>query len=495
MVKTENTLADSIVYYRLIALWVLNEAVFGGIIHGLRIPVSGFVVGSCAVICICLIAWYVPKKGAIIKATIIVAIFKMMLSPQTPPPAFVAVFFQGAMGELLFWNKRFFRLSCLLLAVLALVESGLQRIVSVTIIYGQALWKAIDEFINKIAGQDASISYSFLIVSGYVLLHLIAGLLVGWWSSVLPVKISRWNNEEKNKIVLSNEVTENIALPSKRKKRFKKGLLIFWVILVLLYIQSYFKIGKPLLPSHVSLKIFIRSLIIVLSWIFIVGPLLKQLLHYWLQKKQSGSQKDIQQVLQLLPATQQLIAESWKRSSDSKGWKRLIACSKKILVNALNPVVAGRHFILTGPVQTGKTTSLVKWSEQKEDVFGILTPVVNGKRTFMDAHARHLFDMEATEHETEQLTVGRFIFSKMNFDRAIKVIRDAKERTGWLIIDEIGPMELRGDGFREVLKEVIASGNEKLKIVLVVRDELVDKVKDSFQLKEAVVVSRVSNLV
>src|SRR5689334_22361641 len=105
MIKTENTFADSIVYYRLVALWVLNEAVFGGIIHGLKIPVSGLVVGSCAVICICLIAWYVPKKGAIIKAMVIVAIFKMMLSPQAPPPAYVALFFQGAMGELLFWNN------------------------------------------------------------------------------------------------------------------------------------------------------------------------------------------------------------------------------------------------------------------------------------------------------------------------------------------------------------------------------------------------------
>lgn len=495
MIKTENTLANSIVYYRLIALWVLNEAVFGGIIHGLKIPVSGLVVGSCAVICICLIAWYVPKKGAIIKATVIVAIFKMMLSPQAPPPAYIAVFFQGAMGELLFWNKRFFRVSCLLLAVLALVESGLQRIVSLTIIYGGDLWKAINEFINDLTKQKTSVNYSLLIGSGYVLLHLVVGLLVGWWASMLPVKIAKWDKEEKNKIVLGNEIDESIALPSKRRKRFKKGLLIVWFILILLYIQSYFKIGDPLLPHNMALQILIRSVIIVLSWIFIVGPLLRQLLHYWLQKKRSKSQQDVQQVLQLLPATQQLIAESWKHSSDNKGWKRIIACSKKILVNALNPVVAGKYFILTGPVQTGKTTSLVKWLEQKEDVFGILTPIVNGRRTFMDAHFRHLFDMEATENEKERLTVGRFIFSKLNFDRAIKIIRDAKDKTGWLVIDEIGPMELRGDGFREVLKEVIASGNGKLKIVLVVREELVDNVKESFQLKEAIVVSRVSNLV
>ena len=199
-----------------------------------------------------------------------------------------------------------------------------------------------------------------------------------------------------------------------------------------------------------------------------------------------------------------MITASWKRSAGRKGWKRIIACNKIILVNALNPVVAGKFFILTGPVQTGKTTSLIKWSEKRDDVFGILTPVINklpdgssgkSKRTFMDAHARHLFDMEATENEKENLIVGRFIFSKINFDKAIQIVRNAKNKNGWLIIDEIGPMELRGDGFREVLKEVIASGNEKQKIVLVVREGLVDEVKESFQLKNAVVVNRVSDLV
>src|SRR5215510_10131541 len=92
------------VYYRIIALWVLAEAMLGGIIFALKLPVSGLVVGSCAVICICLIGFYSPARGAIIKATIIVAIFKMMLSPQAPILAYAAVFFQGILGELLFLN-------------------------------------------------------------------------------------------------------------------------------------------------------------------------------------------------------------------------------------------------------------------------------------------------------------------------------------------------------------------------------------------------------
>ena len=137
--KTGATAFDKQIYYRLIALWVLCEAVLGGMMHAVKIPFTGIVVSSAAVICISLIAYYVPVKGAILKATIIVAIFKLMLSPHTPPTAYVAVFFQGLMGQILFFNLRFFRLSCILLAVLALVESPIQRIIVVTVLYGDNL--------------------------------------------------------------------------------------------------------------------------------------------------------------------------------------------------------------------------------------------------------------------------------------------------------------------------------------------------------------------
>jgi ABC-type thiamin/hydroxymethylpyrimidine transport system permease subunit len=263
------------IYYRLIALWVLCEAMLGGIIHGLKIPVSGLFVGSCAVVCICLIAWYVPQKGAILKATIIVAIFKMMLSPQAPPPAYIAVFFQGLMGELLFLqNRKMFKLSCILLAVLALLESGLQRILVLTIVYGNDLWKVINDFINGLTKQKIATNYSLLIGSSYVVLHLATGLFVGWWTSLLPGRIERWKKEGKYKMEISDVQATTLPAVIKKRKRLRTGLFITWIILIALYVQSYCNIGKPLLPSHIALKIFIRSLIIVLGWIFVIGPLL-----------------------------------------------------------------------------------------------------------------------------------------------------------------------------------------------------------------------------
>ena len=101
-----------------ITLQALYKAMVGGIIHGLKIPVSGLIVSSCSVICICLIARYVIVRGASIKATVIVTIFKMVLSPQAPPPGYIA-------------------------------ESGLQQIMILTIVHGQAFVAGINiNFLN-----------------------------------------------------------------------------------------------------------------------------------------------------------------------------------------------------------------------------------------------------------------------------------------------------------------------------------------------------------
>ena len=326
------TSTPTFIYYRLIALWVLCEALLGSIIFTFKIPVSGLVIGSCAVTCISLIAWYVPAKGAIIKATIIVAIFKMMLSPQAPPPAYIAVFFQGLMGELLFWNRKYFRLFCLVLALLAMIESAFQRILSITIIYGNDLWTAVNSFMKRLTGSEQLTDYSYFIIFCYVLFHIIAGVVVGIWAGFLPQRIQLMGAFQKQYPV--ETVDTDIIIPQrKRKKPVRLVLFMIWIVLLAIYIQSFFKIGAALLPSSMILRILIRSVIIVLTWYFLLSPVLKQLLHKWLQRKKQQSAEQVQQVLNLLPSTQGLIMRSWKLAADRKGLRRVVLCCKIILAN------------------------------------------------------------------------------------------------------------------------------------------------------------------
>jgi len=327
------------VYFRLIALWVFCEAMLGGIIHGFRLPVSGLVVGSCAVICIALIGWYAPARGAIIKATLIVAIFKMMLSPQAPVTAYIAVFFQGLLGELLFMNKKYYRAACLTLAVLALLESALQRVLVLTLVYGKDLWEVLNNSIYRLGGSQHT-DYSYFIILWYVLLHLIVGVLVGIWTGFLPQRIQLLGHVQKKYHIEPEAADSGVARKKKRKTIFQRIFFVIWIALLITWLMSVLHIGKPLMPAHASLRILIRSSVIILTWYFLAGPLLKTLLQKWLLQKKNQSASYIQQVVEQLPFTRHLVMKSWKLSAGARGISRLFLCCRIILANTFHNVNA-----------------------------------------------------------------------------------------------------------------------------------------------------------
>ncbi|MFM8454303.1 MAG: nucleoside-triphosphatase, partial [Gammaproteobacteria bacterium] len=84
------------------------------------------------------------------------------------------------------------------------------------------------------------------------------------------------------------------------------------------------------------------------------------------------------------------------------------------------------------------------------------------------------------------LEVGRFRFSAEAFRKACDYLLHAGGKTDakLLLIDEIGPLELRGEGFSEVLK-LLLSEPAGPDILLVVRSELVQEVQAYFGLANA----------
>lgn len=326
------------IYYRLIALWILCETMLGGIIHGAKIPGSGLLLGSCAVICISLIAYYVPSKGSILKATLIVAIFKMMLSPQAPPTAYIAVFFQGLMGEALFLNRKIYAVSCLLFGMLVLLESGLQRIVVLTVVYGKDLWQAIDTFINGITGQTIFTHYSFFFVIGYALVHVIVGAIVGLWVAVLPQKIHAWRALHKDYLLtIKTDEINNLEIPplSKRKRKLRIGALLIGLLLFVLYIQASLDMSPALLSPNIYMKIFIRSLLIMCTCYFVIRPCLTSVLRWWLKKRKIKEHEMILKIMQFLPDTKDLVIKSWQLTAQKKGIRRMLLCGKVILLNTI----------------------------------------------------------------------------------------------------------------------------------------------------------------
>ena len=140
-----------------------------------------------------------------------------------------------------------------------------------------------------------------------------------------------------------------------------------------------------------------------------------------------------------------------------------------------------KALIVTGPINSGKTTRLMEWCKNRNDVYGILTPKINGKRVFMDVASGEQFEMEAQENEEDVLKIGKYNFSTQAFERAKEIVKIAgKKKDGWLIIDEVGPLELKGEGFCEELKELLNSKENSLQVIIVIRESLAEEVLSYF---------------
>ena len=140
--------------------------------------------------------------------------------------------------------------------------------------------------------------------------------------------------------------------------------------------------------------------------------------------------------------------------------------------------------ILTGDIQTGKTTFLYYWIKGKANVAGILTPVKKGKRFFYDIADDIYSDMETTGKGEAVLKVGRFVFSANAFKIASDklLLWSNENKWGYIIIDEIGPLELnQHKGFYNALMQLIEHLNTRQVLLLVVRTTMLDIAVDFFK--------------
>ena len=111
----------------------------------------------------------------------------------------------------------------------------------------------------------------------------------------------------------------------------------------------------------------------------------------------------------------------------------------------------------------------------------------------MDIASRNTFPMEAQGDE-DVLEIGRFVFSKSGFERATAIINNAIGIEGWLIIDEIGPLELKGEGFNGVLHELLAKRSGKTLLVIRDKDQILEKVLTTFRINDSIVIRSIIEL-
>lgn len=295
--------------YKLTLLWAFAESGLGGLLHGFRLPVTGLVLGGFSVLTISLIAHLSTKPGRdILQATILVLSIKFAASPHSPLAAYIAVFFQGLLGTFLFSVLGRTRSSVLLFAVVALLESAIQKPLVATLFFGTEIWNALDEFANKLLSYVADWhleSFSGWLIVVYTSVHVFWGVLLGFWAFRLPVRIE--SIQELPEVMKSYEsVLQSIP---KGKHQRSSILVIFFFLIGLLAVMYT-------LPQDSRWLYLGRSLAIIAMMFWIITPLLKRVLSKWSRENKNV----VEDYWQALPELTRQVQVAWHLARQEKSY-------------------------------------------------------------------------------------------------------------------------------------------------------------------------------
>ncbi len=158
-------------------------------------------------------------------------------------------------------------------------------------------------------------------------------------------------------------------------------------------------------------------------------------------------------------------------------------------------MIAPGIYILSQPIHSGKTTLLQNWLKGQANVAGILTPDINDIRKVYDIADNTYYDLQTDETYTgELISIGKYKFSAAGFEKARDIlIRSANSRPDWLLVDEVGKLEIEQQtGLEPALSQIIDlyKINPTGGLLLVIRDYLLEQAICHYNLDKAIVLNK-----
>lgn len=153
--------------------------------------------------------------------------------------------------------------------------------------------------------------------------------------------------------------------------------------------------------------------------------------------------------------------------------------------------------LIHGEIGSGKTRRASAWVESEalagRRVSGVLALKAATGREFLDIATGDQVALEHPAGDEIAVPVGRFQFRQAAFDWAVQRIDRSLAHAGSVVIDEVGPLEIRGDGFASLL-DCLERDHPTIQRVLLVRTSLLDAVADRFCRRATIILDPVRNL-
>ncbi|MBK9336141.1 MAG: hypothetical protein IPM98_05975 [Lewinellaceae bacterium] len=306
--------------FRITALWAFSECALGGIMHALKLPFTGLFVGGFAVLCVGLLAQVSERNAAIVlRSTLLVILVKALVSPHSPPTAYLAVGFQGVTGALLLCYLRPFGAAALLYGFLAITESALQKLLTLFLFFGKPLFEALDLFFVDVLEKfdvQSAVSWASMVVYAYIGFYGLWGLMLGYWIPRLPGQLQR-------RTAAYADLHLDASLPDatpKRKFR-QKGIMLFAVLLFI--VCTFLLAGGKASGGQKALYAVLRTTAVLAAWFFLVQPLVTYLFKRWAKRRSEEERGALQQIVEFMPDLRVRALPLYRHvAQQHSGWRR-----------------------------------------------------------------------------------------------------------------------------------------------------------------------------
>lgn len=294
--------------------------------HAFHLPFTGIFIGGAAVASLAAMAAVLSKDGSnsglgrqLMAATLWVMLVKLLVSPQSPPTSYIAVAFQGVMAAAIYSIVPSFRVASFLFAVIAMLESALQKLLILFLVFGTEFWESLDIWMISVSKQLTQIPLDLQSLAGaYVALYAL-------WGLYLAYRISRWPQRfaaqhEELKQGFSNWVdAAPAAQAGKRSKPFR------WLLLALAVAVFY------LLPSSQAWWTLVRALAFSLT-LYGLAPLVMKFWRKRLEQKQQNP--DVQALLSRVESQASAFRFCWEFHAGKPKLSRMLSAVESALVLA-----------------------------------------------------------------------------------------------------------------------------------------------------------------
>ncbi len=525
------------------SLWASLEIVVGSFLHNIRMPFAGT---TLAFLSLSLLIGFHQKwqdKGLILRAGIIAALMRSLSPSVIIIGPMVGIFLEALLLESairVFGKNKF---AYFVGAFVALSSALLQKIVAILIFYGFDIVVVLKNTYKFALHQlnFPSLAPNTLI-SILIVFYIIIALIATYLGSFAGKKAIR-NENQALAISFAGESTLFINNPKQKQVvallflhilaiigglfllgfapyYFSIPVVMLYVLLIKFKYQNTFKrLSKPkfwiqlfviilfaaLFFNGFNTKRFfdIRGLIAGVTMSFraillvaafaaisfeLRNPVVKAVLY---KKGFSKLYVSLGLAFGVLPSLLEQIAKPKNiMLSPSKQIARLINFADDLLQSFQKELDKNqRIIIISGEQRQGKTTFLKSVIEQlKEEKIafdGIIAEGIDQNEKRKGFKINHLktgkiFPLATTTTKPNFIKYGRFYFDPVIFTEVNDILKNAE--SDYVIIDEIGPLEIQGKGWSESIDELLTKNTP---MIWVVRKSLLEKVINHWQITKA----------